>query len=363
MGMGKAHPWHQINHEGMLTTKTYPSSKGEITLITITNARGAVAVISTLGAGIYKVEVPDRDGKLDDVVLGYADPADYIGDGPCAGKCPGRYANRIAKGDLNIDGKHYQLEINNGPNALHGGSEGFQNQIWTIVNADNNCVEMAYIAADGEANYPGRLTATAKYEWTDDNELRLTLKARTDATTVVNLTNHAYWNLAGHNAGSCLDEKLWLNASQYLPTDSTLIPEGVLAPVKDSPMDFTEPKALGRDIKLEFPALVYGKGYDNCWAIDGWEPGRIQTVAVLTDDTTGRRLTVDSDQPGVQIYTGNWLAGCPANKAGRSYDDYDGVAIECQDFPDAPHHPSFPSTELKPGEEYIRHIDFKFSVY
>ena len=347
----------------MLTTAKYPSPKGEITLVTITNASGASVVLSNLGAGIVEVNVPDRDGKLADVVLGYANPADYIADGPCAGKVPGRYANRIAKGDLKVDGKAYQLEINNGPNALHGGSEGFHNQIWTIVSAEGNTVVMEYKAADGEANYPGNLTARATYRWTDANELELTLEATTDAATVVNLTNHAYWHLAGHNAGSVLGEKLQLNASQYLPTDNTLIPEGVLVPVAGSPMDFTSAKALGDEIKVEFPALVYGKGYDNCWAVDNYTPGKVQTVAVLTDDATGRCLTVDSDQPGVQIYTGNWLAGCPANKAGRVYDDYDGVAIECQDFPDAPHNTGFPSTELRPGEKYCRHINFKFTVY
>lgn len=346
----------------MLTTSKYPSPKGEITLVSITNASGAKAVLSTLGAGIVEVNVPDKNGHLDDVVLGYANPADYIGDGPCAGKCPGRYANRIAGGKLCIEGKCYQLEINNGPNALHGGTEGFQNQIWTLEKAEGNTVVMRYDAADGEANYPGALTARATYVWTDDNELQLTLEATTTAPTVVNLTNHAYWNLAGHNGGSVLDEKLTLNASRYLPTDSTLIPEGVLVPVAGSPMDFTKAKALGHDIKMQFPALIYGKGYDNCWAVDNYTPGKVQTVAVLSDEATGRCLTVSSDQPGVQIYTGNWLAGSPANKAGRSYDDYDGVAIECQDFPDAPHQPAFPSTLLLPGERYCRHINFKFSV-
>lgn len=346
----------------MYCTKTYPSPKGEITLVTLTNASGASVVISNLGAGVVEVNVPDRAGNLADVVLGYANPADYIADGPCAGKVPGRYANRIARGELKVDGIDYQLEINNGPNALHGGSEGFQNQIWTLESVTDNTVVMSYTAADGEANYPGKLTARATYRWTEANELELTLEATTEAATVVNLTNHAYWNLAGHNAGSVLGEKLMLNASKYLPTDDTLIPEGVLAPVAGTPMDFTNAKTLGEEIKADFAALVYGKGYDNCWAVDNYVPGKVQTVAVLSDEATGRVLTVDSDQPGVQIYTGNWLAGCPANKAGRSYDDYDGVAIECQDFPDAPHNASFPSTELRPGEKYCRHINFKFSV-
>ena len=331
----------------MITTKTAPSPIGEITLVTITNASGASVVLSTLGAGIVEVNVPDREGRLADVVLGYANPADYIADGPCAGKVPGRYANRIAGGHLEIEGKTYELPVNNGPNHLHGGPEGFQNKIWTLESAEGNKAVMKYVAADGEAGYPGQLTATAEYRWTDANELELTLRATTDAATVVNLTNHAYWNLDGHNSGSTLDHKLTLMASTYLPTDDTLIPEGVKVPVAGSPMDFTKAKKLGSDIKLEFPALVYGKGYDNCWCIDDYKPGVV---------------TVDSDQPGVQVYTGNWLAGSPANKAGRSYDDYDGVAIECQDFPDAPNKPEFPSTLLHTGEEYVRHINFKFST-
>lgn len=346
----------------MLTISTSPSPLGDITLARFTNAGGTSVVLSTLGAGIVEVNVPDSTGKLADVVLGYADPADYIADGPCAGKVPGRYANRIAGGHLVVDGKEYSLPVNNGPNHLHGGPDGFQNKLWSLVSADSNSVTMRYTAADGEAGYPGKLTVCATYRWSDACELELTLRAETDAPTVVNLTNHAYWNLSGHSAGSALDHTLMLAASRYLPTDSTLIPEGVLVPVEGSPMDFTSAKALRHDIKTEFPALIYGKGYDNCWAVDDYTSGKLRTVAVLTDPASGRRLTVDSDQPGVQVYTGNWLAGSPLNKAGRPYEDYDGVAIECQDFPDAPNRKTFPNTFLRPGEEYLRRINFKFST-
>lgn len=346
----------------MLTISTSPSPLGDITLARLTNAGGASVVLSTLGAGIVEVNVPDSTGKLADVVLGYADPADYIADGPCAGKVPGRYANRIAGGHLVVDGKEYSLPVNNGPNHLHGGPDGFQNKLWSLVSADSDSATMRYTAADGEAGYPGKLTVYATYRWSDACELELTLRAETDAPTVVNLTNHAYWNLSGHSAGTALDHTLMLAASRYLPTDSTLIPEGVLVPVEGSPMDFTSAKALRHDIKAEFPALIYGKGYDNCWAVDDYAPGKLRTVAVLTDPASGRRLTVDSDQPGVQVYTGNWLAGSPLNKAGRPYEDYDGVAIECQDFPDAPNRKTFPNTFLRPGEEYLRRINFKFST-
>lgn len=332
-------------------------------LFTLTNASGAKVTLSTLGAGIVEVHVPDRDGRLDDVVLGYADPMDYMADGPCAGKCPGRYANRIARGHLVVDGVTYSLPINNGPNHLHGGPEGFQNRFWKVDEVTDNTVKMSYTAEDGEQGYPGAVEVSATYEWTDDNELRLTLEAKAlDKATVINLTNHAYWNLSGHDSGSVLDHEMKLGASRYLPTDETLIPTGEKADVAGTPMDFTSPKALGADINVDFPALKYGKGYDNCWLIDDYEPGVMRTAAVLTDPKSGRVLTVLTDQPAAQVYTGNWLAGSPLNKSGRSYDDYDGVAIECQDCPDAPNQPGLPSTLLRPGQTYSRHITFKFST-
>lgn len=346
----------------MIRRTVSPSPKGDITLFTITNAGGASVTLSTLGAGVVAVCVPDRKGNLADVALGYADAADYIADGPCAGKVPGRYANRIANGKLTIDGKNYELPVNNGPNHLHGGPEGFQNQIWKVESAENQTVVFTHISPDGDSGYPGELKVKATYTWTDSNELYLTLEATTDASTVVNLTNHTYWNLAGHASGSILSQKLWLKASSYLPTESTLIPEGAAAPVAGTPMDFTAAKELGRDIYIPFPALKFGKGYDNCWVIDNRTPGVPATAAILADDTSGRVLKVETDQPGVQVYTGNWLAGSPASKAGRSYNDYDGVAIECQDFPNSPNTPAFPSTLLRPGERYIRHINFKFTT-
>lgn len=346
----------------MITKEIQSTPYGELAMITVTNAHGAKATFCQLGAAVVAVEAPDRDGKLADVALGYPEAASYMADGPCSGKVPGRYANRIAKGRFVLDGVEYELPINNGPNHLHGGPKGFQNQEWEVSDNGRDTVVFTHTSPDGDSGYPGTLKAKATYHWSDDNVLSLTLEAETDAPTVVNLTNHSYWNLAGHNSGSALGQKLKLFASHYLPTDSTLIPEGVLVPVEGSPMDFTVAKEIGRDIKLPFPALKFGKGYDNCWAIDGYEPGIIRPAAILTDEVSGRRLEVLTDQPGVQIYTGNWLAGCPKNKAGRSYDDYDGVAIECQDFPDSPNKEAFPSTRLNPGERYIRHIIFKFTA-
>ncbi len=341
--------------------KNVPTSKGVATFVTLINKSGASVTLCSVGAAIAAICVPDKHGKLADVVIGYPEAESYFADGPCAGKVPGRFANRIAKGDLQIDGVKYQLAINNGPNALHGGPSGFQNHIWETKVGDGT-VEFTYHAKDGEEHYPGNLTATATYAWSEDNQLTLTLHATTDKATVVNLTNHAYFNLAGESSGSVLKHLLQLKASRFLPTDSTLIPTGEKAPVAGTPMDFTQPKEIGRDIKEQYQPLVYAKGYDHCFVIDDYEPGKVQEMARLSDSESGRMLTVSTNQPGVQIYTGNYLAGSPMGKGGRSYEDYDAVAIECQGFPDAPHQPGFPSALLRPGEEYDRTIIFKFSV-
>ncbi len=338
-----------------------PSPKGDITLYKLTNSSGASVTLSSLGAGIVSVVVPDKDGNLENVAISYADPADYFYDGPCAGKVPGRFANRIARGHFTLDGKEYTLAINNGPNALHGGPEGFQNRIWES-RVEGDTVIFFRNSPDGEEGYPGSLDVEAAYTWSDDNKLTLRLTAVTDAKTIVNLTNHCYWNLDGYNAGSALDHEMWLACSHYLPTDETLIPTGEIALVAGTPMDFTQPKVVGRDIKIDFPALNFGKGYDNCWVVDDYEKGKLQKVAVLSSDRSGRVLEVETTQPAAQVYTGNWLAGSPKNNAGRSYDDYDGIAIECQSMPDSPNHPNFPSTELNPGEKYDETVVFSFST-
>ncbi len=344
-----------------IQTERVMSPKGDITLYTLTNASGASVTLSSLGAGIVGIVVPDKEGKLDDVVLGYKNPADYFGDGPCAGKTPGRYANRICKGKFSIDGKEYSLAINNGPNALHGGPEGFMNRIWKSE-AVGSHVKFTYEAADGEEGYPGAVKATVIYSWNDKNELTIDLKAESDAKTVVNLTNHAYFNLDGENSGSVLDHELQLLASKYLPTDSTQIPTGELADVKGTPMDFLQAKTIGRDINADFEALKIGKGYDHCWVLDNWHKHTLGKAAVLTAAKSGRVLEVFTTQPGAQVYSGNWLGGSPENKSGRPYNDYDGVAIECQGFPDAPNHRNFPCQLLCPGEEYNQTIVYRFTT-
>ena len=339
---------------------TSPCGK-EILLYTITNESGAFVRLSSIGAGIVSIAVPDRDGKLADVVLGYPEAASYFADGPCAGKCPGRYANRIAFGKFTLDEVEYSLPVNNGPNHLHGGPEGFQNKVWES-RIEGDAVEFQCFSEDGEAGYPGNLKVVAHYEWSEDNSLKLTFTAQCDRKTVVNLTNHAYFNLDGEGNGNILDHEMKLNASVYLPTDETLIPVGEADPVAGTPMDFLEFHKLGERIKEDFPALNYGKGYDNCWMIDGYEPGQIQAAAKLYSPLSGRQLEVLTTQPAVQVYTGNWLGGCPVAKCGRSYFDYDGVAIECQHCPDSPNKPEFPTTVLEPGETLQEAIIWAFTT-
>lgn len=343
--------------------KTIKTAIGNIKLISLNNASGMSVELSNLGAGIISVVVPDRVGNLADVALGYANPSDYMHDGPCAGKTPGRYANRIALGKFDIDGNTYQLRVNNGPNALHGGPEGFQNKLWDVELLANG-VRFTYTSADGEEAYPGTLKVTVEYT-IDENNNRININyfAITDKPTVINLTNHTYWNLSGEDSGTVLNHKMLMHCSRFLPGDETLIPTGEILSVKDTPMDFTVEHTLGKDIHADFPALNYAKGYDSSWVVDNWQPAKYtDRVVVLTDDVSGRVLTIGSDQPAAHVYTGNWLNGSPVSKSGRPYRDYEGVAIEMQGMPDAPNKPSFPSQLLRPGEEYRRRITFTFST-
>jgi len=334
----------------------------EIRLFSIVNADGSEVILSNLGAGIVSVVVPDRNGKLADVVLGYRNPEDYEADGPCMGKVPGRFANRIAAGRFSLGEKTYELAVNNGPNHLHGGPgpQCYANRLWQAEEIHDG-VRFTLDSPDGDAGYPGALHVEARYTWSEDHRLTLYLTAVSDAETVVNLTNHAYFNLKGEDAGDVTDHLLRLQASRYLPTDPTLIPVGAPAPVAGTPMDFTGMKAIGKDLKADFPALNYGKGYDNCFVVDDWEKGVVRPVAELYEETSGRKLTVLTDAPGIQVYTGNWLSGCPESKSGKAYQDYDGVALECQAFPDSPNRPDFPFETLKPGETYENTIVFAFA--
>jgi len=327
----------------------------------LSNAKGTTIVLQDIGAGIVSVLFHDRNGEMGDIALGYKNAKDYYQDGPCLGKIPGRFANRIDKGQFTLRGVSYQLAVNNGPNHLHGGPHGFANLEWAFKTIARNKGEFTLDSPKGDEGYPGNLKAKATYTITDDDVIELELEAVTDAVTIVNLTNHTYWNLRGEDSGSIFDQTVQINAKGWLPTTDSLIPTGFISPVEGTPMDFRTPKKLGRDINADFPALKYGKGYDNCWVIDG-PSGAMRQAAVMTDEVSGRRLEVWSDQPGIQMYTGNWLGGSPISKSGRSYNDYDGVAFEPQGLPDAINQPGFPSPILHPGEVYKRKIEFRLSV-
>lgn len=336
----------------------------QIKLFSLANESGAEVVLSNLGAGIVSIVVPDRNGNLADVALGYKSVESYYNDGPCMGKVPGRYANRIADGKFKLDGKEYSLAVNNGRNHLHGGpaEESFANRLWNAETTEKG-VKFTLDSPDGDASYPGNIHVEAVYQWSENNELALSLTATTDSRTIVNLTNHAYFNLKGENAGDITDHILKLNASYFLQTDPSLIPVGQPAPVAGTPMDFTSPKMIGQDINSDFEPLKIGKGYDHCYVIDNYSEGTVQKVADLSEKSTGRRLAVYTDAPGLQVYTGNYLDGCAESKSGRYYKDYDGVALECQCFPDSPNRPDFPFKPLSKGEVYRNTIIFAFSYF
>lgn len=336
---------------------------GDIVLFEMTNPRGASVWLSNAGAGIVSVIVPDREGNLADVCLGYEKPESYLGDGPCMGKTPGRYANRIAFGKFTLDGREYSLATNNGPNHLHGGPDGFANRLWT-GRVEGERVIFALVSPDGDEGYPGEVRAEVAYAWSDDDRLTIEYSATASAPTVINLTNHAYFNLRGEGAGSeaMLAQTLQLNAMLFLVTDQTQIPTGEMGMVAGTPMDFRTARPIGERIAADYEPLRIGAGYDHCWVVDGWKKGKLSEIGTLADAGSGRYLKIFSTQPGVQIYTGNWLAGSPAGKNGRSYANRDGVAIECQAFPDSPNKPQFPSTVLRPGETYRETIVFEFGA-
>lgn len=329
---------------------------------TMTNAHGESVVLTNYGGAIVGINVRDRDGLIEDVALGYPQWNDYVGDGPAMGKSVGRYANRIARGKFRLNDKDYRLAINNVPNALHGGPTGFANRVWG-ARIEGNRVVFNYLSQDGEEGYPGELTVEVCYDWDDESNLIITYFGRSEADTIINLTNHVYFNLDGHDKGSIKGHKMQLYAHKWLPTDSTQIPTGEFADVDGTAMDFLQPREIGSRMDDDFEALRIGKGYDHCWPIDNYSDGhQMLPAAELFAEKSGRKLSVTTSQAGIQIYTGNWLAGCPLSKSGKEYEDYDGVALECQALPDSPNKPQFPSVVLRAGEVYEQAIIYSFTT-
>jgi aldose 1-epimerase len=336
----------------------------EIRLYILSNQRGAEITALNYGARIVSLVVPDRNGKGVDVVTGHSSLTDYIkSEEPYFGAICGRYANRIAAGRFDIDGITYdKLPINNGPNSLHGGLKGFNSVVWDVVNHNESSIEFTYKAADGEEGYPGNLSVSVTYQLTDDNEVVITYSASTDSPTVVNLTNHAYFNLSGAGAPTIGDHLLTIHADYYLPTDETLIPLGSKAEVEGTPMDFRTPHAVGERIDSDFLPLKIGRGYDHTYIIRYSGDGQLVPCALCSSPVTGITMEALTTEPGVQLYTGNWMTGNLEGKHGRRYPARAALCLETQHYPNSPNEPSFPSTLLRPGQSFESKTVFKFTT-
>ncbi|MDR3718786.1 MAG: galactose mutarotase [Bryobacteraceae bacterium] len=334
-----------------------------VDLYTLKNAAGMEVAVTTFGGRVVTLKAPGRDGKFTDVVLGFDNLQGYLGVHPYFGAIVGRYGNRIAKGQFKLDGKTYKLAVNDGANSLHGGIKGFDKVVWTgrEVPGGDPSVELTYLSKDGEEGYPGNLTQKVTYTLTAANELRIDYSATTDKDTVVNVTNHSYFNLAGQGKGDILGHVLQLNASKMTPVDAGLIPTGELKSVEGTPFDFRQPTVIGARIGADDEQIKRGGGYDHNFVVDG-EPGTLRLAARVTEPTSGRVLEVSTTEPGVQFYTGNFLDGKVQGKGGVAYAKRTGFCLETQHFPDSPNHPAFPTTTLKPGAEYKSTTVFKFSV-
>ncbi len=336
----------------------------EVELYTLRNGKLEVS-IATWGATVTSLRVPDRNGAIADVVLGFDTLAPYLKEHPFFGVVVGRYANRIGQGRFTLDHKEYRLTINNGKNQLHGGPEGFYRKVWKAEEVDAKdgpAVKLTYVSPDGEEGYPGTLTASVTYTLTDDGALRMEYGATTDKPTVVNLTNHAYFNLAGQGEGEILGHELTVHAARYTPVDDTSIPTGELRSVAGTPFDFRKPVALGTRIAAEDAQLVIGKGYDHNFVLDGGVTRKPRLVASMRDPKSGRALEIVTTEPGLQLYTGNFLDGTIKGKGGKVYGHREGFCLETQHYPDSPNHPSFPSVVLRPGKHYQSTTLYRFTA-
>ncbi|MCV2463587.1 galactose mutarotase [Streptomyces sp. ICN988] len=311
--------------------------------------------VLSYGGVVQSLEIPDRRGRYANVSLGFDNLDDYVARSPHFGALIGRYGNRIAKGRFTLDGKEYQLSVNDGENSLHGGALGFDYRVWDVepfTRGSDTGLVLHYTSVDGEMGYPGTLRAKVTYTLTRRGDWRIDYEATTDKATVVNLTSHVYWNLAGEGSGTIEDHELSIAASRFTPTDAGLIPTGELARVSGTPFDFRRAKPIGRDIRDAHPQLVTAKGFDHNWVLDKGITDRPEHIATLRDHASGRTLRIATDQPGLQFYSGNFLDGTLTGPGGSLYRQGDALCLETQHFPDSPNHPSFPSTVLRPGETY-----------
>ena len=358
---------------GPVSGGSAPADVGKsVDLYTLTDGNGIEVKIMTYGATIQSLKTPDRRHDSANIVLGFATLDDYVTKnsaplaGPYFGSIIGRYANRIANGTFTLGGVTYHLPINNPPNSLHGGILGFDNRVWTVTGTeqrrDGVALKLRYVSPNGEEGYPGKLTTDVRYTLTDRGELRIDYHATTDAATVLNLTNHTYWNLSGEGTGTIYDEILTLNADRYTPVDPTLIPTGAIDPVAGTPLDFTQPTAIGARIRDNFPQLVIGRGYDHNYVVNRRGSNSLVQAAHVHDPASDRNLDIFTNEPGIQFYSGNFLDGTLYGTSGHAYRQGDGFALETQHFPDSPNQANFPSTVLRPGQAFDSTTVFKFST-
>lgn len=335
------------------------SETARLKVFTCSNSKGLAAAITNLGGKIMSLNVPDRNGAMGDVVLGYDTPEQYISGNPYFGALIGRFGNRIAEGRFSIDNINYQLNLNNGRNSLHGGPNGFHNKIWNCNQKDLHSLELTLMSPDGEEGYPGDLNVSVNYTMTEENELVIEYFATTTKTTIINLTNHAFFNLAGK--GDILKHELKIMADYFIPINEGLIPTGEFLPVQETPFDFREVHPIGERIVNEAIQLQYANGYDHSYVLNK-EAGAFSLAASVRDPVSGRVLEVWTTEPGLQFYTGNFLDGSDIGKQGQPYAIRSALCLEAQHFPDSPNHQSFPTTLLHPGEIYQQKTTYKFGV-
>lgn len=335
-----------------------------VKIFTLSNKNGLKAKVTEYGAILVSMETPDKSGKLADITLGYDTLGGWLTNTSYFGATVGRFGNRIKDGKFSLDGKDYKLATNNKPGGipchLHGGLKGFDKVLWSGKANDNNGVEFSYTAKDGEEGYPGNLSVKVTYSLNENNELKWEAKATTDASTILNIVHHTYWNLSGDPSTSINDHVMMLNAAGFLPTDIGLIPIGKVAPVAGTPMDFTKPTVIGERVDADFQALKFGDGYDHAWVLK--KVGGVSLAARVKDPKSGRVMEVSTNQPSVQFYGGNFLDGTVKGKGGVAYAKRTGLCLETEGFPDAPNQPDFPSAVLRPGEVYTHTMIHKFSV-
>lgn len=352
----------QSKNKAMVKKEIHGTYKGkEVSLFTLTNSNGNVLKLSSFGARIIWIEVPDRNGKKENVTFGFDTFDGMINGDPYFGSVVGRYANRIAKGKFTLDGVEYTLALNNGPNSLHGGPGGWHSVVWDgdeVRNSQSPAVKFTYHSPDMEEGYPGNMHVEVTYTWTDKDEIIIDYLCTTDKKTVLNITNHAYFNLQGAGNGDILGHELMINASRFVAVDSTLIPTGELRPVEGTPFDFKTPHTVGERIEEDYDQLKLGKGYDHTFVLDNVN----EVIATVYDPSTGRFMEVFTDQPGVQFYCGNFLNGTLKGHGGKPYIYRSGLCLETGHYPDSPNHPDFPTTVLNPGETFKSRTVYRFSV-